>query len=347
MIRLEDRQIAIELIDEARNHGARLRCCCQVVGITERTYRRWQQTSYDRRIDRINPEIAVQRRLTQEEETAIIDVCTEERFASYPASQIVPALADEGVYLASESSVYRILKRHKMNARRGRAQRRNKPAKPKAYTATAPGQVYTWDITFLPSTIIGVFFKLYLVIDLYSRKIVGWEVHDRESSDLAKALIYRTQLREQVDPNQLTVHSDNGSPMRGVTLRAMFEALGVTASYSRPGVSNDNPFSESLFRTLKYCPNYPEKPFSSIDAAREWVMEFVTWYNHQHRHSSLKFVTPHERHTFQDVKIRKERKLLYEAAKAKNPSRWSRDTRNWDISHEVVLNPDKELVKCA
>lgn len=342
MIAPAQRQIAIELIDEARASGARLAPSCVELDLTERTYRRWIKQRYDRRVDRVNPEVAQERRLTDSEKKFMIDTCNESRFASMPPSQIVPSLADEGVYLASESSFYRVLKEYSQNGRRGRMQSREKRAKPQELRVSEPGRGYSWDITFLPTLVQGLFYKLYLIIDLYSRKIVGWEVHDRESSELAKELIYKTQLREQVDCKKLVIHSDNGAPMKGLSLKALMEALGITASYSRPSVSNDNPFSESLFRTLKYCPSYPEKPFETLDDAREWVYKFVQWYNYEHHHSALKFVTPHQRHTRKDVVIRRNRHTVYQVARSQNPQRWSGTTRNWELDNEVVLNPDQE-----
>ena len=342
LISSEKRQMALTLINEARDGGARLEPACEVLEISERTYRRWLQLDYDRRIDRKNPAVAVQRRLSQAEKQQVIDVCNDARFSSLPPSQIVPRLADEGIYIASESSFYRILREYGQNARRGRTQTRNKPVKPSEIKVTQPGQCYSWDITFLQTLVAGLFFKLYMIIDIFSRKIVGWEVHETESSELARDLIYKTQLKEKVDCSKLVIHSDNGSPMKGLSLKALMESLGITASYSRPSVSNDNPFSESLFRTLKYCPNYPEKPFETLDDARQWVLGFVTWYNNEHLHSALKFVTPEQRHTFQDRVIFSSRDSVYKAAQELNPNRWSGQTRNWKLDEEVVLNPDKK-----
>lgn len=347
----EQRQIAIELIHEARAAGARLAPACAVLGITERTHRRWQNLSYDRRIDRLNPQVAEDRRLTVIEKELIISTCNEEGFASLPPSQIVPMLMDEGIYRGSVSSFYRVLKEYAQSTRRGRAQTRHTPAKPKEIRVSKTGRCYSWDITFLPTLIKGLYFKLYLIMDLFSRKIVGWEVHDIESSELARELIYKTQLKEKVDCTKLVIHSDNGAPMKGISLKTLMESLGITASYSRPSVSNDNPFSESLFRTLKYCPDYPEKPFETLDEAREWVYEFEQWYNYKHRHSALKFITPHERHTGQAERISTHRHSVSQAARAEKPLRWSGKTRNWKLDDEVVLNPDNkeanELQKVA
>ena len=342
LIPSEERQMALTLIDEARSAGAGLAPACTELEISERTYRRWKLQDHDRRIDRVNPSIAVQRRLSEAEKLKVLNICNEQRFTSLPPSQIVPRLADEGIYIASESSFYRILKAYAQNTRRGRTQTRNKPVKPKEVKVTQPGRCYSWDITYLPTVIAGLFYKLYMIMDLFSRKIVGWEVHEYESSELARDLIYKTQLREKVDCSQLVIHSDNGAPMKGLSLKALMESLGITASYSRPSVSNDNPYSESLFRTLKYCPHYPEKPFESLESARQWVYEFVEWYNKEHRHSALKFITPEQRHTHQDKQIFNDRDSVYKNAKELNPMRWSGQTRNWQLEEEVVLNPDQK-----
>jgi len=155
-------------------------------------------------------------------------------------------------------------------------------------------------LTYLASTIKGSFYRLYLIEDIYSRKIVGWEIHDNETAEHASVLISKACLAEGIHKKGLVLHSDNGSPMKGATMLATLQKLGIVPSFSRPSVSDDNPFSESTFRTLKYTPSYPNKPFDTIQAARKWVDEFVTWYNETHRHSSIKFVTPGQRHRGED-----------------------------------------------
>ena len=214
-------------------------------------------------------------------------------------------------------------------------------SKPTALTATAPKQMLSWDITYLTTRVKGRFFYLYLFMDIFSRKIVGWQVYEQESSELAADLITDICQREAISRHQIVLHSDNGSPMKGATLLATLQQLGVTPSRSRPAVSNDNPYSESLFKTLKYDARYPAQPFVSLSAARDWVAGFVDGYNHEHRHSGIQFVTPEQRHTGEDRAILKQRQAVYEAAKAKKPARWSCNTRNWDWQAEVCLNPDK------
>ncbi len=179
-------------------------------------------------------------------------------------------------------------------------------------------------------------------MDIDSRKIVGWQVYKEESSALAADLMTDICAREGVDRHQVTLHSDNGSPMKGATMLATLQHLGVEPSFSRPSVSNDNPYSASLFRTLKYRPDYPEKPFTNLQTARDWVLGFVDGYNNTHLHSSIKFVTPAQRHRGEDIKILAKRDAVYRRAKSENPTRWSGEIRNWEPVKEVYLNPETQ-----
>lgn len=255
-------------------------------------------------------------------------------------NQIVPILADQGTFVASESSFYRVLRQEDQLAHRGKA-KAPQHKRPEAIEATGPNELWSWDITYLPTTIKGLFFYLYLIMDVYSRKIVGWEVHDSESTDHSTLLIRKTYLREGVAGKPLVLHSDNGSPMKGATMLATLQKLGVIPSFSRPSVSNDNAYSEALFKTLKYTSGYPDKPFDSIKQAQQWVLGFHHWYNEIHRHSALKFVTPGQRHRGEDANLLKKRSDLYNAAKENRPERWSRATRNWQHEQVVYLNPMK------
>jgi len=252
----------------------------------------------------------------------------------------VPRLADQGRYLASESTFYRVLRAANQLAHRRSERPAQARTKPRALSATAPNQLYSWDITYLPASVRGQFYYLYLFLDIFSRKIVGWQVYETESSELASALLRDLCHREQITPKQLTLHADNGSPMKGATMLATLQGLGVMPSFSRPAVSNDNPYSESLFKTLKYRPSYPLTPFADVVEARQWVTDLVEWYNHEHRHSAIGFVTPAQRHAGLDETLLKQRRRLYEAARAKNPLRWSKATRQWNRIHTVYLNPE-------
>lgn len=200
--------------------------------------------------------------------------------------------------------------------------------------------MWTWDITWLPGPVKGLFFYLYLILDVYSRKIVGWEVYPRERSDHAAELVWRAVMAEGCVNKPLVLHADNGSPQKGSTLLAMLDSLGVQTSYSRPRVSNDNAYSEAAFRTCKYRPDYPGQGFKSLEETRQWVHRFVHWYNHEHRHSGIRFVTPHERHQGTDHQVLAQRLAVYQAARAKHPERWSRNIRCWEPVAEVWLNPE-------
>lgn len=194
----------------------------------------------------------------------------------------------------------------------------------------------------MPGPIAGKFFYLYLIVDIISRKIVGWEVHKRESADLAAVLIQQAVMAEGCIARPLVLDADNGSPMKGATMKTTLEKLGITASYSRPGVSNDNPFSEALFRTCKYRPDWPSKGFVSKADAQTWVKSFANWYNGEHLHSAIRFVAPDARHSGLDRATLANRAILYANVRAQNPQRWSGETRNWQPAGPVWLNPENE-----
>ena len=284
----------------------------------------------------------VSHRLSDEERQRILLTCNEPEFAALPPGQIVPVLADRGLYIGSERSFYRVLHAHGQAHRRGRARPPQDPRPVPRLRASGPNQVWSWDITYLPTSVRGVWFYLYLVIDVWSRNVVAWDVAERENPAIAADLVSRACLRERISKGRrqpLTLHADNGNAMRAATLESRLEELGVLRSFSRPRVSNDNPYSESLFRTAKYRPDYPRRPFASKDDACRWVSSFVDWYNHRHRHSGIKFVTPHQRHNGDAVEICRQRAVIYEQARQRNPRRWSRSTRSWHQPEVVWINP--------
>jgi transposase InsO family protein len=340
------------VIQQAVNAGARLSKACEELGISVRTIQRWNQAPDSIREDgRIFAERpAPANKLTEDEHQQILEACNEKRFQNLPPSQIVPTLLDEGRYIASVSSFYRVLREHGQLTSRGRAQKTSR-RKPTSYAATGPNQVWSWDITYLPTPVRGMHFYLYMVEDIFSRMIVAWEIHTVESADYAAELIQKACLKHGIHTQDtpLVLHSDNGSPMKGATMLATLQRLGVVPSFSRPRVSDDNPYSESLFRTMKYRPNYPSKPFETLMDARTWVNRFVSWYNEEHKHSGLKFVTPAERHFGKAEAIQQERTIRLLKARAQNPERWgSRNIRNWSLPREVWLNPEKSSSRpCA
>jgi len=345
MISTPDRRKTVMLINNTHQNGARLAPACQVAGISVRTYQRWtkdDKVKPDNRPTAQRPEPA--NKLTTKERQRVLDLCHQPEYASLPPGQIVPRVADQGQYIASESSFYRILHEADEQHHRGRSQKPRKLSPPQGYCATGPNQVWSWDITWLAGPVRGMFFYLYMIVDIYSRKVVGWEVHPLEHSDFASNLIQKAVWSEGCSLNPPVLHADNGGPQKGFTMKAKLEALGIMPSYSRPRVSNDNPYSEALFRTAKYRPEYQAKGFVSIDTARQWAADFVAWYNHEHRHSQIRYVTPVQRHTGQDLTILENRRLVYQNAKEQRPERWRGQIRNWDHIDHVWLNCPKDAL---
>lgn len=267
----------------------------------------------------------------------MLRVANTEEFRDQSPKQIVPTLADRGEYVASESTFYRVLREEGQMTARGQAKPRE-PREVPIHVATGPRQVWSWDITYLHTVVRGAFYYLYLFLDVYSRKIVGWEVFDRESDEHSAALMARCCRDEGVMPGQVVLHADNGGPMRGSTMLATLQRLGVVPSFSRPRVSDDNPYSEALFRTLKYAPAFPRRPFASLSEARAWVRWFVAWYNGEHHHSGINFVTPEQRHRGLDGDVLARRAAVYERARRAHPERWSGKTRDWTPAGDVTLN---------
>jgi transposase InsO family protein len=330
--------VTLALIDEAVAHGASCEAASKVLGLSARTVARWRSHPNGGEDHRAGPRHAPAHKLTQVERAKILETANSPEFRDLSPKQIVPLLADRGVYVASESSFYRVLREEGLLTHRNPA-RPPTNHRPRELVASAPNQVWTWDITYLRSTVRGAFFFLYLVLDVYSRKIVGWTVETEEAMEPAAALLERAYRHENVAPGSLVLHADNGGPMRGSTMLATLQRLGVMASFSRPHVSDDNPYSEALFRTLKYRPGYPRRPFETIEETRAWVQGFVDWYNAEHLHSGLRFVTPATRHARHDAGLLAARHAVYQRARARTPRRWTRATRNWTPIGSVSLNP--------
>jgi transposase InsO family protein len=331
------RKECLALVSKAGANGARRAKACDLLGVSVRTLERWVLQPTDLRK---GPKTKPAHAFTDEERNRFLEVANSLEFANLPPGQIVPRLADRGEYIGSEATLYRILKSEKMLTHRSRSQPR-KHKKPEPLVAVSPNQVWSWDITYLRAAIRGRFYYLYLPMDIFSRMIVHWEVHERESPDKASRMIEMACQKEGITKGQVTLHSDNGGPMKGATMLATLQRLGIASSFSRPSVSDDNPYSESLFKTLKYCPNFPERGFGSIEEARTWVEKFVHWYNHIHLHSEISWVTPASRHSNLDQEILTQREHVYETARLKNPARWSKKIRNWSRNDIVELNPGR------
>jgi transposase InsO family protein len=333
----------IELIDEAVRNGARRDKATALLGLSARAVARWrsEEGTDDRRR---GPSTAARHQLTEAERERVLATANRPEYRNLSPRQIVPLLADRGEYIASESSFYRILREagqlaHRQHARPARRHR------PKEHVARGPNEVWSWDITYLRGPIRGAFFYLYLIVDVWSRKIVGCSLRHEESAEHARDLVEQAIDAEGADGRKLVLHSDNGGPMKGSTLLATLQRLGIEPSFSRPSVSDDNPFSEALFRTMKYRPNYPRKPFQSFAEALQWVERFVRWYNTEHLHSAIRYVTPADRHSRKERSILSNRHTVYAAAQRRTPRRWSGSTRNWSPVGAVYLNPIKQEVR--
>ncbi len=328
----------LELVAEAVAAGACLQRACEVIGVSARTVQRWRNRP-DGNDLRCGPKHRPSNALSQAERIRVLQVVNSPEFRGLSPKQIVPRLADKGMYLASESTIYRLLREQGQQGRTRRSSMSLTASPLSTHVATKPNQVWSWDITYMPTTVRGRFFKLYLMMDVWSRKAVGWCVHEDETAEQAAALVKCACAAEHVDREQLVLHADNGAPMRGSTMLATLQWLGVMPSFGRPGVCNDNPYSEALFRTLKHTPAYPRRPFDSLSAAQRWVERFVRWYNEEHLHSAIGFVTPNQRHDGSDGAVFANRARLYESARRRHPERWSRHTRPWTANRRVELNP--------
>ena len=340
---LEDRRSCMELVEQAQASGAGRAASCAVLDVSLRTVERWEKEP-QKGDQRRGPVSGCAHALSEKEKQAIVAISNSSAYRDLSPWQIVARLADQGVYLGSQSSFYRVLKQTDQLSHR----QQSKPAvhsRPQELTARNPNEVWSWDITYLNSPIRGAYYYLYLVEDIFSRMIVGWAVEEEQSAEHSARLIDRTCQEHGIARGQLTLHADNGAPVKGAMLLATLERLGIAPSFSRPRVSDDNPYSESLFKTLKYRPSYPESAFSGIEQARAWVRRFVTWYNTEHLHSAIRFVTPSCRHLGLDKAILQKRSVVYENAKRLKPLRWSGPTRNWSPIAEVYLNPKKPTIK--
>jgi putative transposase len=333
--------VIVALIEEAVHAGARLEPACEQLGLTSRSIQRWQgQAGGEDR--RSGPHRDPANKLSDVERKDVLRIANSEQFRDVSPKQIVPRLADCGIYVASESTFYRILRAEGQMTHREHA-RPPTHSRPREHVATGPGQVWSWDITYMHSARRGSFYYLYMIEDVWSRKIVGWEVYEEESMELAAELMERICEQMGIAQEGLVLHSDNGGPMKGSTMLATLQRLGVVPSFSRPRVNDDNPFSEALFRTMKYRPHYPRRPSESIEQARAWVARFVQWYNTEHLHSAIRFVTPDDRHYGRQEEILARRRKVYEAARRQNPNRWSGTVRNWEPVQTVYLNPAGDI----
>lgn len=333
LISTTDRQEYLDLITIAVASGVRKFKACELLNINIRTIQRWEKNGITDK--RKSPKRIPSNALSESEKKEIIEISCSERFMNMTPYSIVPILAEEGKYIASESSFYKVLRNAGLLKHRKNTRKRRKSSSIEL-KATKPNQIWSWDITYLRTNIKGKFFYLYLFMDIWSRKIVGFEVHENESGEKSSNMIAKICSKYDINNETLLLHSDNGAPMKSATMLATLNFLGVDPSYSRPSVSNDNAYSESLFKTLKYTAGYP-RFFNSLEEANSWVDKFVGWYNNEHRHSKINFVTPNQRHNNKHTKVLEKRTDTYEKAREKNPERWSKSIRSWNEIKEVFL----------
>ena len=344
---MEERHRIVSDIDQAVEAGARVEEACKAIFLPPRTYYRWSAEykvtgkSYDKRPGSVHP--APANKLTEEEQERLRATLHSEEFADKPPCEIVPTLADRGEYICSESTMYRYMKLGKENKKRI-ARKHGAGKKPRTFVATGPNQVWVWDITYLSTTVKGLYYYFYVFTDIWSRYIVGGEVYEEQSSELAIELMGRIIAEERIDPKHAPVlHSDNGKPMVSQMTQEFLTQYGIFPSHSRPSVSNDNAYAESQFSTAKSRPNYP-KAFETLEEAQQWAHNFIEWARMEHHHSGINFLTPDQRHHGQGTDILERRQKVYRQARKQHPERWNgRDTRDWSLPDEVYLNPTKEM----
>ncbi len=278
------------------------------------------------------------RALKQEERHAVRDVLNSERFVDSAPRQVYATLLDEGIYLCSWRTMYRILDEFEEVR-----ERRNQLTHP-SYTkpellATAPNQLWSWDITKLLGPAKWTYFYLYVILDVFSRYVVGWMIAEREAASLAETLIAETCVKQGIPRDQLTLHADRGSAMRSKPVALLLSDLGVTKTHSRPYTSNDNPYSEAQFKTLKYRPDFPDR-FGSLVDARGWAQPFFQWYNNEHYHTGLNLMTPVMVHYDRVDTVRDQRNQVLQAAYVAHPERFVRGVPTVpDLPREVWINP--------
>jgi putative transposase len=351
LIAADQRAAVIELLQEGLSRGASAKAIAGLFGLATRTLRRWgvvirsEGFSGDRRK---GSHRHVAHRFSREERQIVLETVNDPRFADLTPSQIVAILAEEGLYVGSESTIYRILRQEGLLNHRGRTRPPREAREPPMLEATGIHQVLAWDITLLPGPVKGQFFYLYMVMDVWSRRILGVEVHDRECGELAKHFFDRVCRDEEISSGSTTIlHADNGAPMRSYTLAAKLAELGISLSFSRPQVSNDNAYVESWFRTMKYHQSYPVRRFRDLLSVRAWVDSFVEWYNAEHRHSGIKYVTPNQRHYGEADAICSVRQRTYEQARQQHPRRWARPPRDWSQPQIVRVNHPRPQAAAA
>lgn len=277
--------------------------------------------------------------ISDEQRREILDILNSERFIDSTPYDVFYTLLDEGQYIASIRTMYRILLEAGENKDR-RNQRNHRDAVKPELISTAPNEVWSWDITKLLGINRFVYYHLYVILDIFSRYVVGWMIAERECQQLAKTLIEKTTLKHGIQAGQLTIHSDNGPSMSSQTVSQLLERIGILKTHNRPYTSNDNPFSESQFKTLKYCPQFSER-FESLTSAEKFCREFFNWYNNMHYHSGILFLRPAIVHFGRAEEVLKKRHQVLLLAYEKNPARFNRKIPKLKQLRPVYINPPK------
>ena len=307
---------------------------CEAMGVSRATFYRRQQERAPSQQPRPTPA----RALSRAEREAALAVLDSPRFVDRAPAEVVATLLEEGVYLCSERTMYRLLS-SRAQVRDRRDQLRHPAYQRPELVATAPGQVWSWDITKLLGPQKWTYYYLYVILDLYSRFVVGWMLAPRENSNFAAHLIQQTCLKEGVEPQVLTLHSDRGSPMTSKCTAQLLADLGLVQSLSRPRVSDDNPFSEAQFKTLKYHPGFPRR-FSDIDAAKVWCRDFFPWYNHHHKHGGLAMLSPAAVHHGRAADVLSRKQAALDLAFAAHPERFPHGPPRAPLLPDAVyINP--------
>lgn len=310
--------------------------CCSALGLSRASYYRWRAPLHGPHRRRKVP-----RTLSQMEQQEVLDTLRQERFCDQAPAQVVASLLDQGRYLCSTRTMYRLLQRN--GEVRERRDQLIHPSYPRPeLLATEPNQLWSWDITKLPGPSKWSHFHLYVILDVFSRYVVGWMVAERESSALAEQLIKTTLERQAIPPGQLTLHADRGASMRSKPVALLLSDLGVTKTHSRPHTSDDNPYSEAHFKTLKYRPGCPQR-FGSVQHARQWASELIHWYNTVHHHSALGLMSPDAVHHGHAPELRQHRQQVLCSAFAAHPQRFVRGTpMPPKLPTQVWINQPKE-----
>ena len=307
---------------------------CQALGVSRATFYRRKRPTPGHQQPRPTPA----RALCKSERERILDVLASPRFVDRSPAEVVATLLDEGQYLGSERTMYRVLAANQSVQERRNQREHPKYAKPEL-VATGPNQCWSWDITKLLGPKKWTYFYLYVVLDIFSRYVVGWMVADRENSALAGRLIEQTCHNQGVEPKVLTLHSDRGAPMTSKCTAQLLADLGVTRSLSRPQVSDDNPFSEAQFKTLKYHPGFPGR-FLGIEAATAFCRSFFPWYNTEHRHGGISMLTPNDVHHGRAQAVLMQRQHILQTAWNAHPERFVRGLpKPSPLPEEVWINP--------